>query len=188
MVVNSKEMRGIASGCVRKILRDSISLAGPRKNFLSGSQVKLNVSQALGDPPRAHPSTGSQSCSATPGLIQVPSTRSRRGLGPYSIAASEVNLSQLSTGCSLSLLPCTKESMVERRKPNKYSKATRRREVPTGGLAALARPDWSRARTPLAHAPRPTTPSRHQPPADILAALCGTGSRPSTGQSPERAR
>ena len=91
-------------------------------------------------------------------------------------------------GCSLSLLPCTKESMVERRKPNKYSKATRRREVPTGGLAALARPDWSRARTPLAHAPRPTTPSRHQPPADILAALCGTGSRPSTGQSPERAR
>ena len=28
-------------------------------------------------PPRAHPSTGSQSGSATPGLTQVPSTRSR---------------------------------------------------------------------------------------------------------------
>ena len=42
-------------------------------------------------PPRARPSTGSQSGSATPGLTQVPSTRSRGG---YSIVASEVNLSQ----------------------------------------------------------------------------------------------
>ena len=48
-------------------------------------------------PPRAHPSTGSQSGSATPGLTQVPSTRSRG----YSIVASEVNLSQR-TWCSLS--------------------------------------------------------------------------------------
>ena len=31
-------------------------------------------------PPRAHPSTGSQSGSATPGQTQVPSTRSRGGL------------------------------------------------------------------------------------------------------------
>ena len=42
-------------------------------------------------PPRAHTSTGSQSGSATPGLTQVPSTRSR---GLLAIVASEVNLSQ----------------------------------------------------------------------------------------------
>ena len=41
-------------------------------------------------PPRAHPSTGLQSGSATPGLTQVPSTRSRGLL----IVASEVSLSQ----------------------------------------------------------------------------------------------
>ena len=41
-------------------------------------------------PPRAHPSTGSQSGSATPGLTQVPSTRSR---GLLNYVASEVNLS-----------------------------------------------------------------------------------------------
>ena len=45
-------------------------------------------------PPRAHPSTGSQSGSATPGLTQVP-----RGL---LIVASEVSLSQR-TGYSLPL-------------------------------------------------------------------------------------
>ena len=39
-------------------------------------------------PPSAHPSTGSQSGSATPGLTQVPSTRSTGG---YSNVASEVN-------------------------------------------------------------------------------------------------
>ena len=49
-------------------------------------------------PPRAHPSTGSQSGSATPGLTQVPSTRSRGLL----IVASEVSLSQR-TGYSLPL-------------------------------------------------------------------------------------
>ena len=42
-------------------------------------------------PPRAHPSTGSQSGSATPGRTQVPSTPAPGG---YSIVASEVNLSQ----------------------------------------------------------------------------------------------
>ena len=60
------------------------------------------VSQSVSNftvPPRAHPSTGSQSGSATPGLTQVPSTRSPGG---YSIVASEVNLSQR-TGCSLPL-------------------------------------------------------------------------------------
>ena len=49
-------------------------------------------------PPRAHPSTGSQSGSATPDQHKY------RVLAPggYSIVASEVNLSQR-TGCSLSL-------------------------------------------------------------------------------------
>ena len=49
-------------------------------------------------PPRAHPSTGSQSGSATPSLTQVQSTRSRGLL----IVASEVSLSQR-TGYSLPL-------------------------------------------------------------------------------------
>ena len=40
-------------------------------------------------PPRAHPSTGSQSGSATPGLTQVPSVLAPGG---YSIVASEVKL------------------------------------------------------------------------------------------------
>ena len=40
-------------------------------------------------PPRAHPSTGSQSGSATPGLTQVPSTRSR-GLRQLSQAVASL--------------------------------------------------------------------------------------------------
>ena len=44
------------------------------------SEISTSVSQSVSYftvPPRAHPSTGSQSGSATPGLTQVPSTRSR---------------------------------------------------------------------------------------------------------------
>ena len=55
------------------------------------------VSQSVGYftvPPRAHPSTGSQSGSATPGLTQVPSILAPGG---YSIVASEVNLGQSQT-------------------------------------------------------------------------------------------
>ena len=43
---------------------------------VKSSQVSQSVS-FFTVPPRAHPSTGSQSGSATPGLTQVPSTRSR---------------------------------------------------------------------------------------------------------------
>ena len=52
--------------------------------------VSQSVSLDFTVPPRAHPSTGSQSGSATPGLTQVPSTRSR---GLLNYVASEVNLS-----------------------------------------------------------------------------------------------
>ena len=52
---------------------------------IKSSQVKSQVPQVKSSqsvsyftvPPRAHPSTGSQSGSATPGLTQVPSTRSQ---------------------------------------------------------------------------------------------------------------
>ena len=51
-------------------------------------------------PPRAHPSTGSQSGSATPGLTQVPS-RSLPPPGGYSIVASEAR--SIVGGCTGSL-------------------------------------------------------------------------------------
>ena len=56
--------------------------AGDPLIFLSVEQNNkvASVSQSVSYftvPPRAHPSTGSQSGTATPGLTQVPSTRSR---------------------------------------------------------------------------------------------------------------
>ena len=81
-------------------------LAAPRapREFESDGTVSSRsrtVSQSVSFtvPPRAHPSTGSQSGSASPGLTQVPSTRSR---GLLNCRKSEVNLSQR-TGCSLPL-------------------------------------------------------------------------------------
>ena len=72
--------------------------AVPRARFLPApklwGKVRIqseSVSQSCTVPPRAHPSTGSQSGSATPGLTQVTSTRSR---GLLNVVASEVNLSQ----------------------------------------------------------------------------------------------
>ena len=50
---------------------------GPRAfSFMERFQSVKSVSYFT-VPPRAHPSTGSQSGSATPGLTQVPSTRSQ---------------------------------------------------------------------------------------------------------------
>ena len=50
--------------------------------YCTGSLVLLSQSVSyFTDPPRAHPSTGSQSGSATPGPTQVPSTRSSESAG-----------------------------------------------------------------------------------------------------------
>jgi hypothetical protein len=60
----SKPPGGIWPAAVKHTTR---TLSGPPSQSVSFFTV----------PPRAHPSTGSQSGSATPGLTQVPSTRSR---------------------------------------------------------------------------------------------------------------
>ena len=66
-------------------------------------------------PPRAHPSTGSQSGSATPGLTQVPSTRSRGLLNCrklWQVSRSKRKPSKLCKGTCVfrltSLLACLK--------------------------------------------------------------------------------
>ena len=54
-------------------------------------QPKWTVSQSVSYftvPPRAHPSTGSQSGSATPGLTQVPSTQTHRPTQSATLHAS----------------------------------------------------------------------------------------------------
>ena len=72
------------------------SLSSPRRN---GSRPVSQSVSYFTVPPRAHPSTGSQSGSATPGV-----EHKYRVLAPggYSLVASEVRLSQR-TGCSLPL-------------------------------------------------------------------------------------
>ena len=60
-------------------------------------------------PPRAHPSTGSQSGSAAPDLTQVPSTlaQSLSRLGGYSILSHVRSISPSGQGVPRRFLPCT---------------------------------------------------------------------------------
>ena len=58
---------------------------------VNSSQVSQSVSYFT-VPPRAHPSTGSQSGSATPGRTQVPSTRSRGLLKSSQIKSNQVQV------------------------------------------------------------------------------------------------
>jgi hypothetical protein len=68
---------GVADTTVLLLLFNTTrTLSGPPSTHVASRSVSQSVSYFT-VPPRAHPSTGSQSGSATPGLTQVPSTRSR---------------------------------------------------------------------------------------------------------------